>query len=722
MSNVKVRVAISADVFTNFAGIQRHQQNKVINFINKFRNNPKSSGINYEKIIGAYDQNLRSVRIDENYRGIILKPKDNNVYLLLWIDKHDDAYKWAMRKRAVVNAQTGSIQVYDVEDKTTDEYKQNQTIENIEDDNDVAVISKVKLFEDIEDEVLLKIGIPEDTLNVVREIFSIEDLTNNKNLLPEDAYAALYFLAEGTSIEEIIDAFANNEVSKVDTSDFAGALDNLTTKQKYFAVDEENGQEELKEILNAPLEKWRVFLHPSQRKIVEKNVNGPVRVLGGAGTGKTVVAMHRAKWLAENIYTNREEKILFTTFTRNLSEDIKSNLRKICTPEIMKRIDVVNIDSWVNDFLKSNNYNYKIIYGKELNELWKMAFTVMNDEIDVNEEFYKDEWEQVIIPNSITSKKEYLKVSRIGRGVRLDRKARSLVWEVFEEFINLMNEKRVRDNSTAMMEARIILEKYGAILPYKAVIVDEAQDLGHQTFKLIRAIAGKEHANDIFIVGDTHQRIYSNNKVVLSKCGINIKGRSSKLKINYRTTEETRKWAFNILNGISFDDMDEGQDDNKGYKSLVHGPKPKISSFKNINEEIEYLVEEIKNLVDNGVELNNICLVSRIDKQIEIYRALLRDYGIKSHKIKRKEAENRGIDGVRIATMHRVKGLEFDYVFLVGINDDMVPYKKIVDGDIDKISRNEKINNERSLLYVSATRAKKSVFVSSYGTISQFLK
>ena len=200
---------------------------------------------------------------------------------------------------------------------------------------------------------------------------------------------------------------------------------------------------------------------------------------------------------------------------------------------------------------------------------------------------------------------------------------------MFEEFINLMNEKRVRDNSTAMMEARIILEKYGAILPYKAVIVDEAQDLGHQTFKVIRAIAGKEHANDIFIVGDTHQRIYSNNKVVLSKYGINIKGRSSKLKVNYRTIEETRKWAFNILNGISFDEMDEGQDDNKGYKSLVHGLKPKISSFKNINEEIEYLVEEIKNLVDNGVELSNICLVSCIDRQIEIYRELLRDYGIK---------------------------------------------------------------------------------------------
>lgn len=711
MDDSKIRVAISADVFTNFAGIQRHEQNKVINFINKFRNNPKSSGINYEKILGAYDQNLRSVRIDENYRGIILKPKDNNVYLLLWIDKHDDAYKWAMRKRTIVNEKTGSIQVYDVEDKST----------SISNEENKTVTSKEKLFKEIEDEVLLKIGVPHDVIDIVRNICSIEELNEKKSLFPEEAYEALYFLAEGSSVEEIIDTYENKDKSTINTNDFAGSLDNLITKKKFFIVDDEDEDNELKKILEAPLEQWRVFLHPSQRKIVEKNANGPIRVLGGAGTGKTVVAMHRAKWLAENIYLKKEEKILFTTFTRNLAEDIKSNLRKICKPDTMKKIDVVNIDAWVNDFLKSNNYNYKIIYGKELDDIWKLAFTVMTDEVDVNEEFYKDEWEQVIVPNEITNKKEYLKVSRIGRGVRLDRKARSIVWEVFEEFKSIMADKKVRDNSTAMMEARLILENHGSILPYKAVIVDEGQDLGAQTYKLIRAIAGQEHSNDIFIVGDTHQRIYSNNKVVLSKCGINIRGRSSKLKINYRTTEETRNWAFKVLNNISFDDMDEGKDDSKNYKSLVHGPKPSVKLFNDIDKEIEYIVKEIKDLNDKGVELSNICVVARIDKQIEMYREHLRDYGIKSHKIKRKEAENRSINGVRIATMHRVKGLEFDYIFLVGINEDIVPYKKAIGSDIDKTSRNEKIINERSLLYVAATRAKKEVFVSSYGKASEFL-
>ena len=518
-----------------------------------------------------------------------------------------------------------------------------------------------------------------------------------------------------------IQVYDVEDKSTINTNDFAGSLDNLITKKKFFIVDDEDEDNELKKILDAPLEQWRVFLHPSQRKIVEKNANGPIRVLGGAGTGKTVVAMHRAKWLAENIYLEKEEKILFTTFTRNLAEDIKSNLRKICNPDTMKKIDVVNIDAWVNDFLKSNNYNYKIIYGKELDDIWKLAFTVMSDEVDVNEEFYKDEWEQVIVPNEITNKKEYLKVGRIGRGVRLDRKARSIVWEVFEEFKSIMADKKVRDNSTAMMEARLILENHGSILPYKAVIVDEGQDLGAQTYKLIRAIAGQEHSNDIFIVGDTHQRIYSNNKVVLSKCGINIRGRSSKLKINYRTTEETRNWAFKVLNNISFDDMDEGKDDSKNYKSLVHGPKPSVKLFNDIDKEIEYIVKEIKDLNDKGVELSNICVVARIDKQIEMYREHLRDYGIKSHKIKRKEAENRSINGVRIATMHRVKGLEFDYIFLVGINENIVPYKKAIGSDIDKTSRNEKIINERSLLYVAATRAKKEVFVSSYGKASEFL-
>lgn len=720
MSDLKVRVAISTDFLTAFAAIPRRQQNKVASFINKFRNNPTSPGINYEKVVNAFDPSIRSVRIDDTYRGIVSKPKNSNVYLLLWVDHHDDAYKWAVRKKCMVNAQTGSIQVFDVEESTQSLQPTDNVIENkVEVVQPQSVEPTEPIFKDISDEILIKVGVPEETLAIVRKITSIANLDENINLLPADAYEALYFLAEGYSIEEVLEEFSNKD-EEVDIEDFATALDNANTQQKFLVLDDEDVQDELKEILAAPLEKWRVFLHPTQRKIVEKNFNGPARVLGGAGTGKTVVAMHRAKWLAENVLNKNNEKILFTTFTRNLAEDIKSNLRKICPPEVMKRIDVVNIDAWVIDFLKKHNYNYKVIYGKELDNIWSKALIIASSEVQVPEAFYKEEWEKVVVPNDITTKNEYLKVARLGRGIRLDRKSRLEVWKVFEEFKNLMNESGVRDSDTAMMEARLLLQNYGNILPYKSVIVDESQDLGTQAFKLIRQIAGEEHQNDIFIVGDTHQRIYS-NKVVLSKCGINIRGRSHRLKINYRTTEETRTWAFNLLNGIKFDDLDTGTEDNKGYKSLVHGPQPEVVNFNNIDEEVEYIAKRIKELEENGVDLNNICLVARTDRQLDMYREFLRDRMIKTYKIHRKEAEDRQNKCIRVATMHRVKGLEFDYVFLAGINDRVVPLKQFIDTSSDNVVRKQRIVAERSLLYVAATRAKKAVFVSSYGKESEFL-
>ena len=177
-----------------------------------------------------------------------------------------------------------------------------------------------------------------------------------------------------------------------------------------------------------------------------------------------------------------------------------------------------------------------------------------------------------------------------------------------------------------------------------------------------------------------------------------------------------------MLNGIKFDDLDTGTEDNKGYKSLVHGPSPEVVNFNNIEEEVDFIVKRIEELEDQGADLNNICLVARTDRQLDMYREFLRDRMIKTYKIHRKEAEDRQMQCVRVATMHRVKGLEFDYVFLAGVNDGVLPLKHFVDSASDNVIGNQRIVAERSLLYVAATRAKKAVFVSSYGMISEFLR
>jgi superfamily I DNA/RNA helicase len=699
------KVAISSDFLNAFARIPRKKQTKVISFVTKFREDPMRTGINYEKINNAADPNFRSVRIDDAYRSIVLKPEKGNVYILLWVDNHDDAYQWAKNKVCSVHPDTGSLQVYDVEktDSFLEEHKGDSHIPG--------------LFEGIHERHIKKLGVPEYLLPAVREVKHADDLDALSSALPQEAYEALYFLSEGFGIDEVIHEFAEPaEKREVDTTDFEKALEDPVSKQRFHVVTDDI---ELQGMLQAPLEKWRVFLHPTQRQLVERDWNGPVRVLGGAGTGKTVVAMHRACWLARNVYKRPDEQILFTTFTRNLAADIQENLRTICTEEELSRIEVTNLDRWVFHFLKRSGYEYKIVFpGDEiLSDLWEQAFTVAPDDPALPFSFYPEEWEKVIQTQGISSAKEYFKASRIGRGVALNRRARQAIWPVFEEYRLLLNEKGLREVDDAMHDARHLLQVESRWVPYQAIIVDEAQDMGNQAFQLLRHMV-PEGKNDLFIVGDAHQRIYRHN-VVLGRCGVNIKGRGRKLRINYRTTEENRNWAVSLLEDVSIDDLDEGRDEQKGYKSLLRGNKPVIKEFHSFQEEVEAIKDFVSE--DTG-NLGSICLVARTRQMLESYGEALSENGIPLYRIKRSAPEDRRAEGLRLATMHRVKGLEFDTIIVAGVNEGLVPLEKAVSGTSDATVRDAAEIQERSLLYVAATRAKKELLITSFGKPSPFLK
>ena len=282
-----------------------------------------------------------------------------------------------------------------------------------------------------------------------------------------------------------------------------------------------------------------------------------------------------------------------------------------------------------------------------------------------------------------------------------------------------MKENQIRDINTAMYESRKLLETEGNHPKYAAVIVDEGQDFSDNAFRLLRALAGEEHANDIFIVGDAHQRIYR-NRPTLSKCGINVRGRSSILKINYRTTEEIRRYAFALLNGISFDDLDDGVDLGDRCQSLTHGEKPEIREFKDANAELAFLTEEIGKLQKNGIALSDICVVARTKKLVDDYIAQFTRAGIRSYAIKRNKTDDRNYDGLRVATMHRVKGLEFQYVFVAAVNSRVIPLPSAIN-KTDAVSEAETTASEKCLLYVALTRAQKGAYITSYGKKSEFL-
>ena len=697
--NNKPTVAISADFLTAYAALPRQKQGKVTEFFNKFRNDPTHPGINFEKINEGIDKNICSVRIDDTYRGIVVREPESNVYILLWVDHHDEAYAWAKRKKCSINRLTGSVQIFDVQ-------------EVIEEQN---TIDEPALFASISDEVFERIGLPEEQLPMIKAIKTLEGLRSLKAAIPEDAFEGLEWLGNGFTVEEVLDTlYPEIDHVEVKENDFAAALQTDASKKSFVIVD---GEEELQAIMQEPLEKWRIFLHPTQRKVVGKKFNGSARVLGGAGTGKTVVAMHRAKMLAADL--EADEKILFTTYTKNLAEDIKENLRKICSAEEMKKIDIINLDAWVSNFLRRQGYEYQIVYDEEVDKAWRDAIAIAGGDLSFVENFYKDEWVKVVQAQEVYDKVSYCKAPRIGRGVRLDRNVRMQIWDVFDEYQNIMNEKLQRDVETAMYECRKILENKKLTGQYTSIIVDEGQDLSPSAYRLLRALAGDEHQNDIFIVGDSHQRIYR-NKAVLSKCGINVRGRSSYLRINYRTTEEIRKFAFGLLNGVSFDDLDEDYDNGKGCQSLTHGDKPEIKKFATPEEELDYLVNRIHELEAAGVEQKNICIVARTHKLLDNYIAGLQRAGIKSFEIKANKTDDRSFEGVRIATMHRVKGLEFDHVFAVAVNKKVLPFGTRADFE-DDISLEEFRTGEKCLLYVALTRARKSACVTCYGGLSELI-
>jgi superfamily I DNA/RNA helicase len=479
------------------------------------------------------------------------------------------------------------------------------------------------------------------------------------------------------------------------------------------------GAQELAEILTAPLEQWRIFLHPKQRQLVRMWASGPVRVLGGAGTGKTVVAMHRARYLAEEVFTSKDDRILFTTFTKNLATDISQNLRKLCTDErAWARIEVQHLDGWVANFLRTQGYRPEVVYSED-NDSWRGALDLAPTDSGLPDSFYRVEWESIVQAQNITSVDEYLAAIRIGRGTRLSREMKKKIWLVFQEYRAQLNEGGQKEYVDLIRDARQFIENKALRLPYRAVIVDEAQDMSAEAFRLLRTIVPAAD-NDLFIVGDAHQRIYR-HRVSLGKCGIDIRGRGKKLKINYRTTDEIRRFAVRLLEGRPIDDLDGGQDDQKGYLSLTHGGAPQVRTFVSAAEEVADIKQQIEALVAEGAQLASICIVARTKKQVENYSAHLRTAGFETYEVKRDTAEQRDRAGVRLATMHRVKGLEFEHVIIAGANRGVVPLDMALAAGDDAITQRNIETGERALLYVALTRAKRSATVTAYGEASPYL-
>jgi superfamily I DNA/RNA helicase len=637
--------------------------------------------------------------IDPYVLVVVQSPNQTDV-IFVWIDTLSNAEAWVQVHKFEVNPLIGSLQHYTLP-------SEKQHVLPPKD-------RKNRLFHAYSDEDLKRCAVPVVLLPAVRALKDADGLDALLSHLPLEAGFALVALSQGKSLDE---ATTSAEVGApqegVNTQDLSAALEHPVSRQHFVPL---NDDATLDAILRAPLAQWRVFLHPEQRKVVQAHANGPMRVMGGAGTGKTIALLHRAVYLLRHVYPDPQDRFLITTFTRNLAADLRALINDMLTPEEQARVDVMNLHQWMQSVLKKTKQVKHVASASEQQKLMREAIKGTPGAADAfAESLYLDEWILVIQAHPITTLADYLTARREGRGTALNRRQRTMIWQVMERYRDLLN---ARNRIDWFDLARITREQWTQTGQggYRGVLVDEVQDFKAEELRLIRAIV-PEGPNDLFFVGDNHQRIFG-APFPFASCGVHIRGRSHRLTLNYRTTERIRNHAVSVLSGQIFDDQDEGSDHLSGYRSLRVGVDPIYHLCASAEEELLWMAQQVKSWLET-CEPESICIAAPTRQACSKYLRALHAAGVTVIEVTEQMPKTAG---VRVATMHRLKGTEFKRVIIAGIQNGTLPATHKGQDFADTASEEDHARSQRSLFYVAATRARDLLYVSGYGDASPFLK
>lgn len=679
-----MRLFISDDCWERLLDLPKNIQSRVKDFQRKFKENPYGHNINLEKIVSFKDNNLRTARVTNEYRAIIgVLPGDE--FCLLYIDHHDEAMDWAANKKFVWNEFVSSFQIVPVVQAAAVEIP-------------AAEAQSPDLpFTKFSDEQLLKIGVPEELLTLVRSIKDIEDLDANEKRLPTDIFEHLFYLIDGSvDITEII---AEIEEGK------AAELNSANNKRRFIDI---TNDEELDRMIDGDIEKWQIFLHPSQRIVVESDYKGSVKVSGGAGSGKTVAALHRLKKLSANATPG---SILFTTFTNALVTNIKQRIVNLGVNQASCKIS--NIDEVARSLAKQ----YGVITDEvvDLNfangkKLWEEI--VDENTTEFSPEFLYQEYLDVIADNNLKCERDYMRQSRIGRGSSLSPKKRKEIWSLVEIYRERKADSGYIDRADLFNKLTDFL-KHENIFPYQHVIADEIQDFSNPELRLLRALV-KEGEDDLFMVGDPYQRIYNNKGINFSAVGINVRGkRSRRLRVNYRTTEEIKRSAVSLVKGIEYDDFDGEKETLNGYVSLMSGPKPEYKVADSKEEEYDSILSFINECIEAGMNYKDIAISCSFKDSLKSYQTLLHNSKIPYQNLTGSGSYDK--DGVVLSTLHNMKGLEFKAVVIADVNESTYSYIPSEIDRTDKVLMNSFEKSKRSLYYVAITRAMQRVLITGTG-------
>ena len=678
-----------ADTFTDsLARLTGQEQKAVKTTAFDLQMDPARPGMQFHRIDRSKDDHFWSVRVSRDLRLIV--HKTSRSFLLCYAGHHDDAYAWAERRKIERHPKTGAAQLVEVR----------ETIREVP--TYVAVEQPAPpappLFAGVPDDDLLAYGVPEEWLADVRAATE-GTLLGLADHLPAEAAEALLDLATGTA--PMVPTPAQPDADPFEHPD----------AQRRFRTVE--GRDELERALDFPWDKWSVFLHPAQRATVERAYAGPARVAGSAGTGKTVVALHRAVFLAER---EPDARILLTTFSDPLARALDDKMRTLVSnrPRLAERIEVEALDALALRLYRATLGPPDVAPPETVAKMIAEAATAHGDH-RFTQAFLVAEWTHVVDAWQLSTWEAYRDVPRIGRKTRLPQARREVLWAIFQDVREALGERGLVTMPGVFGALAAHYRERGRP-PFDFVVVDEAQDVGVAALRFLAALAG-DRPDGLFFAGDLGQRIFQ-PPFSWKALGVDVRGRSRTLRINYRTSHQIRRQADRLL-GPELADVDGNVERRRGTMSVFNGPHPTVRVLESPKAEIDVVAAWLAARRDGGVAPEEIGVFVRSPDEVDRAKSAAERAGLPYRVLgerSRPDAEH-----ASISTMHLAKGLEFRAVAVMACDDEVIPLQERIETIADEADLEEVYNTERHLLYVACTRARDELLVTAAQPASEFL-
>ena len=680
-----------ADTFTDsLARLTAEEQKATKTTAFDLQVNPTGTGHGFHRLDKSKDKNFWSVKVNGDIRLIVHKTQ--NSFLLCYVDHHDKAYDWAERRKLETHPTTGAAQLVEIRETVT------EILVPIFTPTQIQSTPKPLLFSNILDEELLSYGVPLEWIADVKG--SDEDsLLVLADRLPAEAAEALLELATGgrPRVQQPIAPTIN-------------PFDHPDAQRRFRVM---GNVEELKTALDFPWEKWTVFLHPEQRQWVDRTYSGPARVSGSAGTGKTIVALHRAVTLAK---AHPGCRVLLTTFSDTLANALHTKLARLIgnEPRLAERIDVYSINAIGLRLVK--------IFGGITNiatqDLVKDLLRDASSKIDNHKftlHFLFTEWEQVVDAWQLKTWESYRDVVRLGRKTRLPEAQRRILWGIFKLVTDALSEKKLTTYSGLFTDLAGSIAA-GKKPSFNFAVIDECQDMSISHMRFLSTLCSQK-ADSLFFAGDLGQRIFQ-QPFSWKSLGVDIRGRSRTLRINYRTSHQIRRHSDKLLGPITTD-IDGNVEDRTDTISVFNGPEPIVGRYDSDDDEINAVANWIIEHSLDGLLPHEFGIFVRTPLELKRAETAVLRAGLKFKVLDERVETASGF--VSISTMHLAKGLEFRAVVVMACDDEIMPLQERIEAIGDDADLQEIYDTERHLLYVACTRARDYLMVAGVNPVSEFL-